>query len=113
MSKLKQAMQAARPKSIGDDAESFITGAGKPREEESRAIDPEPQEPVELQLVKIPQLQSYSQANEQSYLWRHSTAIKNEIDFVLENSNAKSQRELFDALIVPQIRMLAAKIRGE
>lgn len=108
MNKLKQAMSGARP-TTADEA-AFISGAGKNLD--AGADDKALQEPVELQLVKIPKLQGYSQANEQSFLWRHSTAIKEEIDFVLENSNAKSQRELFDALIVPQILALADKIRG-
>lgn len=65
----------------------------------------------ELTLIKIPPY--VSKGNDSKVTIRCAPSLEQEIKFVLDNSNARSQQQLLEAILGTQIEALARKIRGQ
>lgn len=110
MSKFKSALSIGQssPSVEVSAAASFIAAADAHEQTPAAGagIDDQP-----LTILPVPE---YDQGGKLSdaVLFRCTPAVASELEFIFKHSTAKSKQKLLEALIIPQLRDMAKKIRG-
>lgn len=100
---LPGAGQPADPAAVA----SFIAGA------DAHEAAPAAGSGIEEQPLKILPIPEYDQGGKlsESFLFYCTPAVFQELSFVVKHSTAKSRQKLIEAILLPQLKAMAAEIR--
>lgn len=72
----------------------------------------ESKEPGQLRVVAIEEVEQFGGTRSPGVLYRCTSEVAAELEFVFQHSTAKSKQKLLDAIILPQLQAMAKAIRG-
>lgn len=68
-------------------------------------------EPGELRILAVDEVEQFGSHRSPGVLYRCTTEVAAELEFVFQHSTAKSKQKLLDAIILPQLQEMARMIR--